>query len=53
MLFFREKILSQSQLRKLAEHKYSVESSSLLEPYLQVNELNKDWLVHREFNQNN
>lgn len=36
MLFYKEKILSASQLRKLAEHKYSVESSSVLEPFLQV-----------------
>lgn len=36
MLFYKEKILTSSQLRKLAEHKYSVESSSLIEPYLQV-----------------
>lgn len=37
MLLNNQKILTQSQLRKLAEHKYSVESSSLLEPFLQVN----------------
>lgn len=36
MLFYKEKILNSSQLRKLAEHKYSVESSSILEPFLQV-----------------
>ena len=36
MLFYKDKILSSSQLRKLAGHKYSVESNSLLEPLLQV-----------------
>lgn len=36
MLFYKEKILSASQLRKLADHKYSVESNSILEPFLQV-----------------
>lgn len=35
-MFYKDKILNSSQLRKLAEHKYSVESASLLEPYLQV-----------------
>lgn len=35
-MFYKEKILKTSQLRKLAEHKYSVESSSILEPFLQV-----------------
>jgi hypothetical protein len=38
MIFQRHKILSSSQLRKLAEHKYAVTSSSLIEPYLQVRE---------------
>lgn len=36
MLLKRQRILNESQLRKLAQHKYSVSSSSLLEPYLQV-----------------
>jgi hypothetical protein len=36
MLISKEKILSPSQLKKLANHKYSVESTSLIEPYLQV-----------------
>ncbi|KAG5677432.1 hypothetical protein PVAND_007190 [Polypedilum vanderplanki] len=35
MLFREQKILNSSQLRKLSEHKYSVTSSSLIEPYLQ------------------
>ncbi|CAG9800520.1 unnamed protein product [Chironomus riparius] len=35
MIFQRHKLLSSSQLRKLAEHKYAVTSSSLIEPYLQ------------------
>lgn len=35
-MFYKDKILNSTQLRKLAEHKYSVESASLLEPYLQV-----------------
>lgn len=38
MIFQRHKILSSSQLRKLAEHKYAVTSSSLIEPYLQVSD---------------
>lgn len=52
MLFFKEKILSESQLRKLAEHKYSVESNSLLEPLLQVNLTNKQvaLTLHIKFN---
>lgn len=36
MLIRKQKILSESQLRKLSEHKYAVSSSSLIEPYLQV-----------------
>ncbi|XP_070492641.1 choline/ethanolaminephosphotransferase 1-like [Chironomus tepperi] len=35
MIFQRHKILNSSQLRKLADHKYAVTSSSLIEPYLQ------------------
>jgi hypothetical protein len=41
MLFGRDKILTPAQLKKLANHKYSVESTSLIEPYLQV-KLNAD-----------
>ncbi|CAO1334603.1 unnamed protein product [Diamesa hyperborea] len=44
MLFYREKILNQEQLRKLSEHKYSVTSNSLLEPYLQPY---WNWLVQK------
>lgn len=36
MLLKRQRILNESQLRKLAQHKYAVSSSSLIEPYLQV-----------------
>lgn len=44
MLFYREKILNKEQLRKLSEHKYSVTSNSLLEPYLQPY---WNWLVQK------
>ncbi|RZF32120.1 hypothetical protein LSTR_LSTR003983 [Laodelphax striatellus] len=35
MLFYKEKLLSTGQLKRLSEHKYSYESVSLLDPLLQ------------------
>lgn len=35
MLHYREKLLNETQLKKLENHKYSCENSSLVDPYLQ------------------
>jgi hypothetical protein len=35
MLFYREKLLSPGQLKRLQEHKYSCDSVSLLDEHLQ------------------
>lgn len=35
MLHYKEKLLNESQLKKLESHKYSCENSSLVDPYLQ------------------
>lgn len=35
MLFYKEKLLSSQQLKRLGEHRYSYESVSLLDPLLQ------------------
>lgn len=35
MLLYKDKLLQQSQLKRLAEHKYSVSNISLLDPFLQ------------------
>ncbi|XP_008545661.1 choline/ethanolaminephosphotransferase 1 isoform X3 [Microplitis demolitor] len=44
MQFYKEKILSPGQLKRLSEHKYSCSSSSLLDSYLQPW---WDWLVSK------
>nr|CAD7195235.1 unnamed protein product [Timema douglasi] len=44
MLFYREKLLSPTQLKRLGEHKYSYSSSSLLDPFLQPY---WNWLVSK------
>ena len=35
MLFYKDKILSPAQLKRLSDHKYSCSSVSLLDPFLQ------------------
>lgn len=35
MLLYREKLLSNSQLKRLQDHQYSCENIGLLDPYLQ------------------
>ncbi|XP_054269902.1 choline/ethanolaminephosphotransferase 1 isoform X2 [Macrosteles quadrilineatus] len=44
MIFFKEKLLSAAQLKRLGEHKYKYDSCSLLDPYLQVY---WNWLVSK------
>lgn len=35
MFYYKEKLLQQSELKRLSEHKYSVSNISLLDPFLQ------------------
>lgn len=44
MHFYKDKILSDGQLKRLSEHKYSSESSSLLDAFLQPY---WNWLVRQ------
>uniref|UniRef100_A0A1B6IUG1 diacylglycerol cholinephosphotransferase n=1 Tax=Homalodisca liturata TaxID=320908 RepID=A0A1B6IUG1_9HEMI len=44
MMFFKDKLLSAAQLKRLGEHKYKYDSCSLLDPYLQVY---WNWLVSK------
>jgi len=44
MVFFKDKLLSAAQLKRLGEHKYKYDSCSLLDPYLQVY---WNWLVSK------
>lgn len=44
MLFFKDKLLSVAQLKRLGEHKYKYDSCSILDPYLQIY---WNWLVDK------
>lgn len=44
MPFFKDKLLSAAQLKRLGEHKYKYQSCSFLDPYLQVY---WNWLVSK------
>lgn len=44
MFFYKEKILSPGQLKRLSDHKYSCESLSILDKFLQPW---WDWLVSK------
>jgi hypothetical protein len=44
MIFFKDKLLSAAQLKRLGEHKYKYDSCSILDPYLQVY---WNWLVSK------